>query len=129
MPKQIIGQTGKLKASMVEEYVRLHAHVWDEVLDMIEACNIRNYSIFLKGEYVFSYYEYVGEDYAADMRKMEEDPATQRWWEYTHPCFERYGADPGSEFCADMEQIFYFHPQHGADSSEKAKVESNEISK
>lgn len=110
MPKQIIGQIGRLKAGKAEEYVRLHARVWDEVLDMIEACNIRNYSIFLKGGYVFSYYEYVGDDYAADMRKMEEDPATKQWWEHTHPCFECYAMDSESEFCADMEQIFYFNP-------------------
>lgn len=108
MPKQILGQIGKLKESKVDEYVRLHAHVWEDVLDMIGQCNIRNYSIFLHGVYVFSYYEYYGDDYAGDMRKMEADPVTRRWWTHTHPCFEEYAMDKDCEFFADMKQIFRY---------------------
>ena len=40
---QIIG----LKSDQIEQYERLHAAVWPEVLAMISVCNIRNYSIFL----------------------------------------------------------------------------------
>ena len=54
---------------------------------------------------MFSYFEYVGEDYEADMAKMAADPATQRWWTHTHPCF-----DTGltGDFYTDCEQIFYY---------------------
>ena len=64
------------------EYVRLHAAVWPDVLAMISACNIRNYSIFLKEpeNLMFSYYEYHGTDHQADMAKMAADPVTQEWW-------------------------------------------------
>ena len=65
--------------------------------------------VFLHGDLVFSYFEYVGEDYEADMAKMAEDPVTQDWWTHTHPCFETYAIDPTSEFYHDMKQIF-FHP-------------------
>ena len=36
--------------------------------------------------YLFSYFEYTGDDYDADMRKVAEDPATRRWWQETDPC-------------------------------------------
>ena len=77
------------------------------VLKTISECNLQNYSIFLYGDLVFSYYEYVGEDYDADMAKMAADPITQDWWKCTHPCFETYAMDPGSEFYHDMKPIFY----------------------
>jgi L-rhamnose mutarotase len=41
------GQLIGLKPDQIEEYERLHAAVWPEVLAMISVCNIRNYSIFL----------------------------------------------------------------------------------
>ena len=78
------------------------------VLKKIQECNIRNYSIFRNGTEVFSYFEYIGSDYDADMHQMEMDETTQQWWTYTHPCFERYAVSSQSEFFHDMKQIFYF---------------------
>ena len=71
-----------LRPEKLDEYVRLHAAVWPDVLKMIRECNIRNYSIYLRrlpdgGHYLFSYFEYIGDDFAADMAKMAADPATQ----------------------------------------------------
>ena len=43
---QRMGMVLGLKPEKVEEYKRLHAAVWPEVLAMISACNIRNYSIY-----------------------------------------------------------------------------------
>ena len=97
------GQIGKLKPEKIEEYIELHANTWPGVLKTITECNLKNYSIFIQGDLLFSYYEYVGEDYEA------ADPVTQDWWKCTHPCFEKYAVDPGSEFYHDMKQIF-FHP-------------------
>jgi L-rhamnose mutarotase len=57
---------------------------------MITKANIRNFSIAVKeieGRlYLFSYYEYIGNDYDADMKKVAADPETQRWWRETEPC-------------------------------------------
>lgn len=74
----------------VDRYVKLHEAVWPEVLEMIRLCNIRNYSIYL-GElddgnlYLFSYFEYHGDDFEADMARMRADPKTQEWWTHTAP--------------------------------------------
>ena len=79
-----------LNADKLDEYKRLHAAVWPDVLKMIKQCNIRNYSIYLRRlegrYYLFSYFEYIGTDFAADMAKMAADPTTQRWWDICIPC-------------------------------------------
>ncbi len=105
--KAIFGQLGRLKPDKIEEYAALHAAPWPGVQETITACNLRNYSIFLHGDLVFAYLEYVGEDYEADMAKMADDPITQEWWTHTKPCFLRYAVDSNSEFYHDMKQIFY----------------------
>ena len=69
--KVIFGQIGRLKKEKVQEYEALHANPWPEVLQTIHDCNLRNYSIFREGETVFAYFEYVGNDYEADMEKID----------------------------------------------------------
>ena len=108
MKKVVFGQVGMLKPEMVETYRKLHANAWPEVLQTITDCNLQNYSIFLRGEMVFAYFEYVGQDYDADMEKMAQDPITQKWWAHTHPCFSQFAMGPESRFYQDMEQIFHY---------------------
>lgn len=101
-----------LREEKVDEYKRLHAATWPDVLKMIKACNIRNYSIYLRQldngkHYLFSYLEYVGDDFATDMAKMAADPTTQRWWTFCKPCqFPLANAVPG-EWWSDMEEVFH----------------------
>lgn len=75
------GMTVKVKPDRLEEYKRLHANVWPAVLEMIRECNVTNYSIYHKDDMMFSYFEYVGDDFDADMAKMAADPATRKWWD------------------------------------------------
>ena len=98
------GQIGKLKKEKIDEYVELHANTWPGVLKTISECNLQNYSIFLHGDLVFSYFEYVGEDYDADMRKMGETAVQQRWWQYSKPCF-LYHED--GVYYDELKEIFY----------------------
>jgi L-rhamnose mutarotase len=81
------------------------------VLARITACNIRNYSIFLRTpeNLLFAVWEYHGEDFAADARKMAADPETRKWWEITDPCQEPYETRKSGDWWADMEEVF-FHP-------------------
>ena len=108
MAKKIFGQIGRLKPDKIEEYVTLHAAVWPGVLQTITDCNMANYSIFLKGDIVFGYFEYNGTDYEADSKKMAVDPITQDWWKKTRPCFTKYEEASLEAFYEDMEQIFYY---------------------
>jgi L-rhamnose mutarotase len=47
----------KLKPGASEEYVRLHEDVDPVVIEQIRRAGISNYSIFLDGEDLFSYFE------------------------------------------------------------------------
>lgn len=76
----------RLTPEKADYYKQLHAAPWKQINDMIKECNIQNYSIYCYEEYLFSYYEYVGDDYEADMAKMAADPETQRWWGECIPC-------------------------------------------
>jgi L-rhamnose mutarotase len=101
------GSVIKLRPEKLAEYKELHENVWPEVLDMIRACNIRNYSIYYKDGYLFSYFEYHGSDYDADMQKMAADPNTQRWWKLTDPCQEPLETRKPGEHWASMEEFFH----------------------
>ena len=98
-----------LRPEKRDEYIRLHAAVWPEVLQTITACNIRNYSIFFKeGEdLLFAYYEYHGTDYAADMARMAADPVTQKWWEVCMPCQHPLATRKDGEWWAEMPEVFH----------------------
>ncbi len=96
-----------IKPDKIEEYKRLHRAVWPEVLKTIKDCNISNYSIFLKDNYLFSYFEYTGKDFDADMAKMAADPDTQRWWDICMPLQEPLESRKEGEWWANMEEVFH----------------------
>lgn len=101
------GSVIKVKSDKLDEYKKLHADVWPDVLKMIKECNIVNYSIYYKDGYLFSYYEYSGNDYEEDMAKMAADPITQKWWEICKPCQEPLTTREKGEWWADMEEVFH----------------------
>jgi L-rhamnose mutarotase len=101
------GQVIKVKPENLDYYRELHANPWPGVLKMIHDCNIRNYSIFLlENHTLFAYFEYVGNDFDADMKKMAADPETQRWWKETDPCQESLELHPG-DWWHTLEEIFH----------------------
>lgn len=107
MTIQRMGSVLKVKPDRLEYYQELHANPWPEINQMIKCCNIQNYSIFLKDDYLFTYFEYVGDDYDADMAKMAADPKTQEWWAECIPCLIPLDTRKTGELWASMEQIYY----------------------
>ena len=100
-----------LNEAKLEEYVKLHASVWPGVLKKIKECNIRNYSIYLRriegSLFLFSYFEYAGSDFAADMAAMAADPLTQEWWSVCKPCQQPLPDRAEGEWWASMEEVFH----------------------
>ncbi|MCS7304946.1 MAG: L-rhamnose mutarotase [Thermoguttaceae bacterium] len=77
-----------LNPDRVEEFQKLHQKIPQGVRDAIRQKNIRNYSVFICSTkdqvYAIRYYEYVGEEYAADMAELERHPDYKTWrnaWE------------------------------------------------
>lgn len=116
---QRIAQLIRLKPEHRDEYIRHHAAVWPGVLATIDACNIRNYSIFLHNDILFAYFEYHGNDYAADMQRMAADPETQRWWSIMDPMQEPLPDAPEENRWTPVAEVFHFHgtPLAGVSSS------------
>lgn len=101
------GSVIRVRPESEEDYKRCHANVWPAVLEMIRQCNIRNYSIYLKDGFLFSYFEYAGTDFEADMAKMAADPATQKWWAYVKPMQQPLETRAEGEWWAGMEEVFH----------------------
>jgi L-rhamnose mutarotase len=98
-----------LKADAVADYKRIHAAVWPDVLAMITACGIRNYSIYLKEpeNMLFGYWEYHGTDFDADAARMAADPKTQEWWAICMPMQAPLDTRKEGEWWAMMDEVFH----------------------
>jgi L-rhamnose mutarotase len=110
-PKRFAWITG-LKPEKAAYYRDLHAHPWPTVNGKLKECHVENYSIYVKEiegkPYLFSYLEYAGDDFEADMKKMAADPETQRWWKETDPCQSPLpDAAAKGKIWSDMEEVYH----------------------
>jgi L-rhamnose mutarotase len=96
-----------LAPESVERYEELHAAVWPAVLEQISASHIVNYSIYRYGEILFSYMEYDGSDFDADMAAMGEDPVTQEWWAVCKPLQRPVEDREEGEWWKELPEIFH----------------------
>jgi L-rhamnose mutarotase len=101
-----------LRAEKLDEYKRLHAAVWPEVAKAVRGANLRNYSIYLRrlpdgNNYLFSYFEYVGGDFPADMKRLAANADVKRWWTFTDPCQQPLADRKSGEWWAAMEEVFH----------------------
>ncbi len=101
------GMTIRLRPEAEVEYKRYHRSVWPEVLDTITRCNMRNYTIFLRNGVLFGYFEYVGQDFDADMARMAADPDTQKWWAIMSPMQNPFPDRKEGEWWTNMEEVFH----------------------
>lgn len=85
-----VGMVIKIKPENLESYKALHADSASGVRDLLTKYNLRNFSIFLtrledSNYYEFGYYEYWGEDFEADMERLNNEPRNQAWLELCDP--------------------------------------------
>ena len=104
---QRIGWVIKVKPEKLEYYKQLHANPWPEVNAKLKEVNIQNYSIFYRDGLLFSYLEYTGNDFDADMKKMAADSLTNEWWKLTDPCQEPVDSAEDGVWWADLEEVFH----------------------
>jgi L-rhamnose mutarotase len=97
----------RLRPEKEEEYRALHANAWPAVVKAIAEAGIRNYSIFLLDGLLFSYLEYVGDDYEADMATLARDEATQRWWKLTDPCQTPFESAADGQWWTPAVEVFH----------------------
>lgn len=104
---QRFGSVIGVKADKLKEYKYHHAHIWPEINAMIIECNIKNYSIYYHDGLLFSYFEYVGDNYQDDMERMASDPKTQEWWDLVKPFQNPLDSRMEGEWWANMEELYH----------------------
>ena len=102
-----LAQTIRLRPEHRERYLDLHSAVWPGVEAALRRAHVRNFSIFLHGDVLFSYLEYHGEDFETDMAALDADPVTQEWWKLTDPCQERLPWTREGQWWTEMEEVFH----------------------
>lgn len=85
-----------------EEYLALHRAVWTRVEEAMSEQGIRNYTIFILDNTLFGYYEYTGDDYEADMARIQLDDTSRQWWSLTDPCQTPFGTAAPGELWREM---------------------------
>ena len=91
----------------IEEYKRLHANPWAEVDSMLKVANIQNYSIYLKDNLLFGYWEYTGDDYKVDMKILSDHPKVKEWLTFTDPCQLPLETRKEGEWWSIMEEVYH----------------------
>jgi L-rhamnose mutarotase len=104
---QRFGMVARLVPELREEYLALHRAVWPQVEATITECGIRNFTIFVRGDVIVGYYEYVGDDYEADMAGIAADAETQRWWQLTDAMQEPDPARAAGAWWLDLPEVFH----------------------
>jgi L-rhamnose mutarotase len=103
-----VGMVIGIRPEKIEEYKVLHADDRPGVRDLLTKYNMHNFSIFLHeidGKYYeFGYYEYTGDDFEADMAKLDAEPRNKQWLEICDPMQVPL---KGYDSWAVMEQVYY----------------------
>lgn len=78
----------KVKPEMLEQYLALHDHTWDEVMAKMYECKMRDFTVWLHEETctMFHQFVYVGDCFDEDMKRVGEDPVVRYWWTFCEPC-------------------------------------------
>ncbi|MFY2825605.1 L-rhamnose mutarotase [Ruegeria sp. MALMAid1280] len=104
-----MGMVIGVKPEKLDDYKRLHAAVWPDVLAQIAKSNICSCTIFLREpeNLLFGCWEYHGTDFKGDMARMAQDPRTQEWWTFTDPCQSPLPSRAEGEQWAPMIEVFH----------------------
>jgi len=101
-----IGSVIGVKPDQIAVYERIHAEVWPGVLATLKRANVSKFSIFRFENMLFSYMEYTGKDYEADMALISADPVTQEWWKVTAPMQNPVPQKKENEWWHQIPEVF-----------------------
>ena len=94
-----------LKPGMKAEYKRRHDAIWPEMVALLKAAGIRNYTIWNVGDELFGYYECEkGLDYAASVQA--QSPIVDKWNQYMEDVMTM-PLDPDTGVQPKLERMFF----------------------
>ena len=95
----------RLKEDKLQEYDRVHQHVWPELLRELESFGVREYSIFRRGQQLFLYMHVP--DFAKLVSQLAESEIDRRWQRSVADLFEPVPDLQADEPFAMMQEVFY----------------------
>ena len=97
----------RLKDAKRDFYIKNHSDVWPEVLSELKKIKVKNYSIFLKEDFMFGYLEYEGDNFDQDMADMQKIPIVEKWTNLMISCFNSFPGNEDNNSWVMMDEIFY----------------------
>ena len=97
----------ELIPNKVEDYKNLHLNPWSSVVECLRENNIRNYTIFVRGNFLFSYLEYCGHSYEKDIDSISRNYKVQKWWSLTDSCQKAVKSANRGEWWSNITEIFH----------------------
>ena len=101
-----------LKPGLEEAYRAEHRNIWRDVVEGITRYGIRNYSIFMTGNELYSYFEV--DDLDRAMAQAAQDPVNRRWQEHMADFFL---TSPGIQDGSTVYPVEILHVAGATDSS------------
>ena len=95
---------GRIKPGQKEAYVRRHNEIWPEMVAVLKAAGICNYTIYCCGDELFGYYE-CEKGVAFAEKTQAESPVVQRWNDYMQDVLE-LEMDPVTGAQPKLEAVF-----------------------
>ncbi len=95
----------RVKPERLDEYIRIHAEVWPELLDDLTEAGYRNYSIFADGPELFGYLEC--DDWNAAQATLSGSDANRRWQAWMSDFLETPVDPDGDEPLRLLQQVFF----------------------
>ena len=103
---QRIGFLIRVKPDQLDEYKRLHAEIWPELLEELSRAGMRNYSLWLKPDGTeFGYLEC--EDWDAACAFLEKSDVHTRWQELMQNFLDTPAEGDGGQPIEMLEEVFY----------------------
>ncbi len=97
----------RLKPEKKDYYIKNHQNVWPEVLIELKKNKVKNYSIFIKEDFLFGYLEYEGNNFDQDMKEMGKIPIIEKWEKSMIECFKPFPKNENNQSWVLMDEIFY----------------------
>ncbi len=95
-----------IKPEYIKEYKKTHSDVWPEILQRITNCKIKNYSVFAQEDRLFSFFEYHGDNFENDTKKMRDNPKFKEWEIFHEHMFRSLGDKEKDEGWIELEEVF-----------------------
>ena len=100
------GMVRGIKPELVSEYEKTHSNVWPEILERISNCKIKNYSVFARGDRLFSFFEYHGNNFEKDTKEMRNNNKFEEWEKFHEHMFKPLEHQKKDEGWIELKEIF-----------------------